>query len=126
MTFKRIIICYCFLTLLALCYVYQQTRIVELGYEIKKKEEALSQLLDRNKILVYNVNALCSPLNLDEQVLSKRLDLSQVTSYRIVRLASAKEGMPATAQRPLIGFLFNLFVPKAEAQASTISRSNSD
>lgn len=125
MPLRKIIICFIFLTVVSLCYVYQQTRIVELGYEIRGKEEQLSQLLDCNKILIYNVNALSSPLNLDEKLLSRRRDLSVVDSYRTLRLASVKGNSDnLIIKRSLLSSLFDIFVPKAQAEASTI-RSNS-
>lgn len=122
MSFRRIIISFVMLTVIGLLFVHIQVRIVELGYEIREKEDLLVQLLDRNKILVYNINTLSSPLNLNEQVLVKRKDLSAVNSYRKVRLASIRKSVIASRESPIMSFISNLFTPKAQAEASVIKK----
>ena len=53
-------------TAVALVYVTQQTSLIRLSYDIKVKESAYSELLDRNKILLYNVRQLESPARLEK------------------------------------------------------------
>jgi len=43
-------------TLLALLYVYQQTKIIHLAYQEQKRLTLVKMLVDKNDILRYNIN----------------------------------------------------------------------
>lgn len=81
------------ITAIALVYVSQQTALVHLSYDLKQREKSYSELLDRNKILLYNVRQLESPARLERALLAKNLKL-EVPSREHVILVSAGPEKP--------------------------------
>jgi hypothetical protein len=47
-------------TLLALLFIHNQNKIYLLSYELEKKNHSYEDLLDENKILLYDINKLSS------------------------------------------------------------------
>jgi len=81
------------ITAIALVYVSQQTALVHLSYDLKQREKSYSELLDRNKILLYNVRQLESPARLERALLAKNLKF-EVPSREHVILVSAGPEKP--------------------------------
>ncbi|HOX09573.1 MAG TPA: hypothetical protein PLV09_00020 [Candidatus Omnitrophota bacterium] len=77
-------------TAVALVYVTQQTSLIRLSYDIKAKEQAYSELLDRNKILLYNVRQLESPARLEKTLLAKNVKMEVPSKERFILLSSAQ------------------------------------
>lgn len=77
-------------TAVALVYVTQQTSLIRLSYDIKSKEQAYSELLDRNKILLYNVRQLESPARLEKTLLAKNVKMEVPSKERFILLSSAQ------------------------------------
>jgi len=78
------------ITAVALVYVTQQTSLIRLSYDIKAKEQAYSELLDRNKILLYNVRQLESPARLEKTLLAKNVKMEVPSKERFILLSSAQ------------------------------------
>ena len=78
-------------TMVALLYVSQQTALVHLSYDIKAKDKMYSDLLDRNKVLLYNVRQLESPARLERTLLAKQMKLEIPSRERVI-LVSAGTG----------------------------------
>jgi len=51
-------------TIISMGYVHQCVEIVKAGYRIEEHRKSLSQLVDRNSKLMYNLSKLESPKNL--------------------------------------------------------------
>ena len=77
--------------MIALLYVSQQTALVHLSYDIKAKDKMYSDLLDRNKILLYNVRQLESPARLERTLLAKQMKLEVPSRERVILASSGVE-----------------------------------
>ena len=82
-------------TMVALLYVNQQTALIRLSYDIKTKDKAYSDLLDRSKILLYNIRQLESPARLERTLLAKQIKLEVPSRERVI-LVSAASGESGT------------------------------
>ena len=69
--------------LFAFLHVFLQTETIKLGYEVKKNEDKLQDLIDNNHILKYNICALESPHILDRQVLLKDSNLKALKPFQV-------------------------------------------
>ena len=109
-------------TILALGYVHQQTELVKVSYQIKTAEETLAQVLDLNKELVYNINTLKSPGNLERILIAKNIKLQNAAPSHIVYLR-VKRATPEMQVARLMDrgkkFFAAIFALNAEAQAKT-------
>ncbi|MBU1148293.1 MAG: hypothetical protein KKD11_08070 [Candidatus Omnitrophica bacterium] len=118
-TFKthKIIISIFTLTLAALLYVNQQVLIYQMGLKIKDNHQVYSKIVDRNRILVYNVLNLKSPVSLEEKLLAKKVELCMPHKWQVVKLESSpKKFVSKTIVKK--GLFANLFVVSREAEAS--------
>jgi len=118
-TFKthKIIISIFTLTLVALLYVNQQVLIYQMGLKIKDNHQVYSKIVDRNRILVYNVLNLKSPVSLEEKLLAKKVELGMPHKWQVVKLESS----PKKFVRKRVakkGLFANLFAVSREAEAS--------
>lgn len=75
-------------TMVALLYVCQQTALVRISYDIKAKDKMYSDLLDRSKILLYNVRQLESPARLERTLLAKQMKLEIPSRERVILVSS--------------------------------------
>ncbi|MFC1620777.1 hypothetical protein ACFL2G_00595 [Candidatus Omnitrophota bacterium] len=107
------------LTLIALLYVNQQVLIYQMGLKIKDNHQVYSKIVDRNRILVYNVLNLKSPVSLEEKLLAKKVELGMPHKWQVVKLESSpKKFVSKTIVRK--GLFANLFAVSREAEASPI------
>ncbi len=115
------------ITAAALMYVSQQTALIRLSYDIKERERSYSELLDRGKILLYNVKQLESPARLEKVLLAKNMKF-EVPSKEQVIFASASllPGSSKEVKKPIGVFgklrqaVASIFVLGPEAEAKPI------
>jgi hypothetical protein len=74
-------------TFVAVMYVNQQALVYQMGLKIKQNNDVYTKLVDHNKILVYNVLNLRSPVNLERKLLAKEVELSMPSKWQVVKLA---------------------------------------
>jgi len=118
-TYAVIVTCIC------LGYVKQQVEVVKLSYSLRDKEKKVSELVDRNRLLLYNNMSLKSPQYLAEMLKQNDMglglpDTDAVAKVRIVR----KHPAPLVKNQVAVGWKTNFVdtvVPKAQA-AVTVRR----
>jgi len=105
------------ITLVALLYVNQQALIYQIGLNVKENQQTHSKLVDRNRILVYNVLNLKSPVTLETKLLAEKVELDMPHKWQVVKLGSS----PENNERKNVaksGLFASLFVIGREAEAS--------
>lgn len=105
------------LTFIAVIYVNQQILIYQMGLKLKENYQIYSKLVDHNRILVYNVLNLKSPVSLEIKLLAKKVELNMPRKWQVVKLENspAKFAHKDVAKR---GLFANLFIKGREAEAS--------
>ncbi len=108
------------ITVISCLYVYHQTEILRLAYVGQKKKAAFEDLLDKNSFLRYNLEKSISLARIGEQV-SRTAGLQMPKDYRLVRVASLREGLGSKTQNPKKeSIAHRLFGIKRQAEAKTI------
>ena len=105
------------ITFIAIIYVNQQVLIYQMGLNVKENHRVYSKLVDHNRILVYNVLNLKSPVSLQTKLLAKKVELAMPHKWQVVKLGSS----PAKFVRKDVakkGLFANLFIVSREAEAS--------
>lgn len=115
--------------MVALLYVNQQTALIRLSYDIKAKDKSYSDLLDRSKILLYNVRQLESPARLEKTLLAKQMKLEVPSRERVILVSAASEKPGAKGIIRTAGFFgkirqttASLFALGPEAQANLVKK----
>jgi hypothetical protein len=72
-------------TFVALMYVNQQSLVYQMGLKVKQNNDVYTKLIDHNKILVYNVLNLRSPVTLEKRLLAKEVELSMPPIWQVVK-----------------------------------------
>ncbi|MFH1779340.1 MAG: hypothetical protein ABH847_04835 [Candidatus Omnitrophota bacterium] len=118
------------ITLVALMYVNQNVASIRLSYDIKEKERLHSELLDRNKILLYNVKYLESPARLEKVLLAQNLKLEVPPKERVILVSATSRKIGAGESKGIMGAtgpfgrirqaIASIFVLGPEAQARPI------
>ncbi|MBU4343142.1 MAG: hypothetical protein KJ902_05075 [Candidatus Omnitrophica bacterium] len=105
------------ITLAALFYVNQQALVYQIGLKVKENQQTCSKLVDHNRILVYNVLNLKSPVTLETKLLAEEVELDMPHKWQVVKIGSSpdKNFRQNAAKR---GLFANLFVIGREAEAS--------
>ncbi|MBU4304259.1 MAG: hypothetical protein KJ893_01320 [Candidatus Omnitrophica bacterium] len=106
------------ITAVCLFYVNRQIEIVKLSYKLRDKEKMLSEIIDRNRVLLYNNNSLKAPQYLAGMIRQNELNLSlpDTTSVAQIKIVRKKQPLLAQATRTSWKTSFlDAFVPKAEA-----------
>ena len=124
MKLKNIVVLAVITTCICLGYVNQQVEVVKLSYSLRDNEERLCEMIDHNRILLYNNTSLKSPKYLAGMIKSNELklclpDMAAVAKVRVIRKQPVQLAK-STALSWKTRFL-ELFVPKAQA-ASGLSR----
>ena len=104
-------------TFFALCYVNQQALIYQMGLSIKENYQIYTRLVDQNRILEYNVLNLKSPVNLEDQLDSRKIEMTMPQKWQVIRVAAYPVNA-ADTYRFKKGLFANLFVAGREAEAS--------
>ena len=73
-------------TVAGLFYVFQQTEIVKLGYQITSTEKVLQASLDRKTALEYTLSSLESPSHLDKTLLLQDNRFEMAQRYKMVKV----------------------------------------
>lgn len=109
------------ITCIGLLYSHQQFLMIRANYTIKKYETQLSQLLDHNKKLMYNVTTLESPANLEAKLDANGIDYDMPRRWAVVKRFKsipAYELTKVTERRNVVlERILNFMTVKAEAQA---------
>lgn len=103
-------------------YVYQQSAIFYLGYSGAKKQTLLTDLLEKNNILRYNINKFSSLTCLDKKIMSNS-DLEIPAVKQLVKINLAEDFTITNKElkrRP--NLIFSFFGRTRDAQAETINR----
>jgi hypothetical protein len=114
-----------FITFFCLLYVYQQAEIFRFGYLAEKKLVSFEELLDKNRILRYNIEKNTSVVQLGKKI-SQSSDFQMPEGYRLVTVRPAestsrpRQGLPAKEN-----LASRLFSVRRQAEATTISRPSS-
>ena len=116
-------------TMIALLYVSQQTALVRLSYDIRSKDKMYSDLLDRSKILLYNVRQLESPARLERTLLAKQMKFEVPSKECVILVSAASEGSGTKGITRTAGFFgrirqtaASLFALGPEAQANLVKK----
>ncbi|MFH1201339.1 MAG: hypothetical protein V1674_00400 [Candidatus Omnitrophota bacterium] len=121
MKINKFLICVSVITFLCVVYVRQQTEIVRLAYEGKKKSDKLADLLDQKDILTYNVDVLKSLPNIHLTLLSKQDEFEIAREFRVVKLVGYKNSTNKFNGKNLLARLLSLKIPWLERQAEAYS-----
>jgi len=73
-------------TFVAVMYVNQQTLIYQMGLKVKQNNDVYTKLVDHNKILVYNILNLRSPVALERRLLAREVELSMPSKWQVVKI----------------------------------------
>jgi len=113
----KLLACIVILTFVALSYVNQQALVYQMGLKVKENYQIYSKLVDRNRILGYNVLNLKSPVSLEARLLAKKVELNMPRKWQVVKLESSPRKF---VQKDLgkKGLFASLFVIGREAEAS--------
>jgi hypothetical protein len=114
-------------TLAGLFYVFQQTEIVKLGYQITSTEKVLQAALDRKTALEYTLSSLESPSHLDKTLLLQDNRFEMAQRYKMVKVyrpASYGITTRVASARPHANsfkrFAFQALFSSKQAEAKTI------
>ena len=73
------------ITSFALLYVHQQILLLKISYEVQKNEESAARLLDRNRILMYNIAQLKSPQTLQAKISKHKQEFAIPLEWQVVK-----------------------------------------
>ena len=111
-------------TCVCLGYVNQQVEVVKLSYSLRAKEKRLSDLIDYNRVLLYNNISLKAPQYLTSMIEQNELKLCLPDTAAVAKVR-VKRGQPSQLAKSNASSwktrLLDVFVPKAQA-ASDLSR----
>ena len=108
---SKILVNILMVTFLAVIYVNQQALIYQMGLKVKQNNDVYTKLVDHNKILVYNVLNLRSPVALERKLLTKEVELSMPSKWQVVKINhSPKKFVLNYENLSKRGSLANLFV----------------
>jgi len=117
-TLFRIIFYTIIITLVAILYVNQQALIYQMGLRVKENYQLYSRLVDRNKILMYNVLNLKSPIHLETRLSSQNVKMDVPRSWQVVSVRSLPTEFKNIKETKKRGLFANLFNIGREAEAS--------
>ncbi len=120
MKIKYVLVYASIITCICLCYVHLQVEVITIGYKLRNKEKKLSELIDGNRVLLYNNASLKSPQYLAGMLKQNKMDLSlpdtaSVAQVRVVRKNNFKLAKSSKVSGET-NFV-DVFIPKAEAAA---------
>ena len=108
------------ITCVGIGYSHQQFVHIRANYNIKHYENEISQLLDRNKKLMYNITTLESPANLEMTLKANGMDYDMPRRWAVVKRSKSKPSyeLAKAAERRSVVFkkFLNFIAVKAEAQ----------
>ncbi len=111
------------ITIVSVVYVQQQISLLKLSYQIKDKEKTLQELLDKNKILMYNILALEAPASLEKRLIVKNVRLEMPGEWQLVSLpeVEVREGL-VLGKPKLKNVLLGIFNLRSQAEAQLVNK----
>lgn len=111
------------ITIVSVVYVQQQISLLKLSYEIKDKEKTLQELLDKNKISMYNVFVLKAPASLEKRLIVKNVRLEMPQEWQLVSLpeVEVREGL-VLGKPKLKNVLLGIFNLRSQAEAELVNK----
>ena len=102
---------------MAIGYVHQRVEIIKAGYALQKNREHLSELVDRNSKLMYDLSRLESPRYLLTSLDSEEVEFAnhrirQANRYQLAHVDSGSQG----ADENFVVRFLDLFTLNAEAK----------
>jgi hypothetical protein len=104
-------------TFITLGYVHQQVLVYQMGLKVKENYRVYSNLVDHNRIMVYNILNLKSPVSLEAKLLAKKVELNMPRKWHIVRLKNSPDNVIHKSDVKS-GLFASLFTMGREAEAS--------
>ncbi|MCP4649235.1 MAG: hypothetical protein GY853_04020 [PVC group bacterium] len=123
MRLKTIIFYAVITTTICIVYVSQQVSIVTLGYQLRVKENKLCELVDRNRVLLYNNTSLKAPQYLAGRLRENDIDLKLPDTGSVAKIRIVRHDRTEVAKATTTGWrtrLFDIIVPKAQAALDSI------
>ncbi len=122
MKLPKFLVIACFLTLVSLVYVHQQTEIFRLAYVGGKQNTLCQDLLDKNALLRYNIDTSASVVRLGSKI-SAEAGYEMPGSYELVRMSNPQDLMEAQRENmpKRQNMLARFFSVKRQAEAKTIN-----
>ena len=109
------------ITCSGLLYTHQQFLVINANYTIGNYETQLSQLLDHNKKIMYNITTLESPANLETKLNANGIDYNMPKRWAVVKEEKSKPAYElakvAERRNVVLERILNFMTVKAEAQA---------
>ena len=87
------------MTVICLGQVFLQVEILAFGYRLRDKEKRLSELIDRNRVLIYNNTCLKAPHYLAAKLVEHELEMD-VPDTAAVSKVHLTQRVPHYAQTP--------------------------
>ena len=118
MKIKSIAICAILTTCICLAYVRQQVEIVKLSYDLRTKEKTLCEMIDRNRILLYNNTSLKAPQYLTGMIKENELQLCFPDTAAVAKVRVSRKHQDQLVKATTLSWktrLLDVFVPKAQA-----------
>lgn len=115
-TFKPIVVII-LITLLSLLYVHTEIEIIKIGYKVKHSETKISKLLDRNRILMYNVATLRTPASLEKSLFAKKADYYMPKEVIVVKEIDTNNRTLLVKSSEPKKSIFSFLEPKKTAEA---------
>jgi hypothetical protein len=105
------------ITLFAIAYVHIHVETLKVGYDMQENRKYLSYLVDQNSKLMYNLSRLESPRSLLSSMNKEDIEFSSIRPEgRSINLVYQIEPEEPAPKSGLIGRVFDLFTPDAEAR----------
>jgi glycine cleavage system regulatory protein len=122
MKISKFLIVLAIATTITLGYVHQQIEIVKVDYQMKIIEENLTNLLDHNHFLLYNLTAIKAPHNLEHLLLAKDVTFELPAPYQLVRINQPQfKGELSRWERMKIAFA-SIFALSSNAEAKMVNK----
>lgn len=113
----RIIFIGSLITAMAVGYVHQRVEIIKAGYGLQENKKYLSQLVDQNSKLMYNLSKLESPRSLLTLLDTEKIEFATHRSGNSERNLLLCAGFKdENAAERLVGRFLDIFTVKAEAK----------
>ena len=121
MSVSRFLFAVSLVTLVSLLYVHQQAEIVRFAYLGQKHSQSFEDLLDKNKILRYNIAKNASLVHIGDMIRSAEFQMPD--NYRLFKVGpemdiSARESARPIAKQNIFSRFFSI---KRQAEAQVIN-----
>ena len=121
MSVSRFLFAVSFVTLISLLYVHQQTEIVRFAYLGQKHNQSFEDLLDKNKILRYNIAQNGSVVHIADKF--RTAEFQMPDNYRLFKGVPGAKGSSRESARQAVkqNIFSRIFSVKRQAEAQVIN-----